>query len=99
MTTAQIPQDLFDAYITGDTIAHKKPHPEIYLAAAAALGLAPSRCVAIEDAVTGVTSAKAAGMKCIGVTNSFPAEELSHADLIIRSVEELDLTKLQGLIG
>lgn len=99
MSTTRIPQDLFDAYITGDTIAHKKPNPEIYLAAAAALGLPPSRCVAIEDAVTGVTAAKAAGMKCIAVTNSFPAEELGHADLVIRSVEQLNLRKLQELIG
>jgi len=99
MTTTQMDLGLFDAYITGDTIAHKKPHPEIYHAAAAALKLAPEQCVAIEDAVTGVTAAKAAGMKCIAVTNSFPAGKLDHADLVIGSVAELDLARLRQLIG
>ncbi|MBI5094797.1 MAG: HAD family phosphatase [Candidatus Hydrogenedentes bacterium] len=99
METTQIPLDLFDAYITGDTISHKKPHPEIYLAAAAALNLAPGRCVAVEDAVTGVSAAKAAGMKCIAVTNSFPESELGHADLVVKSVAQLTLGKLRDLIG
>ena len=53
--------------MTGDHVVNKKPHPEIYLKAADSIGLDPAQCVVIEDAVTGVASAKAAGMKCVAV--------------------------------
>ncbi|GMW00217.1 MAG: haloacid dehalogenase [Candidatus Hydrogenedentota bacterium] len=86
----------FDAFIHGDLITHKKPHPEIYETAARTLGIPPSRCIAIEDAVTGTASAKAAGMTCIAVTNSFSPEELAEADTITHSLTELSLERLEG---
>lgn len=99
MNTIQLSPDLFDAYITGDQITHKKPHPEIYLAAAAALDLPPARSVAIEDAITGVQSAKAAGMKCVAVTNSFSRGELAQADLIVDSLARVNLAALSSLVA
>jgi HAD superfamily hydrolase (TIGR01509 family) len=51
----------FSAVVTGDEVTHGKPHPEPYLKAAAMLGVDPRKCVAIEDTVSGYTSACAAG--------------------------------------
>jgi HAD superfamily hydrolase (TIGR01509 family) len=99
LKAARLNTDLFDAWITGDMVTHKKPHPEIYLKAADAVGLRPAQCVVVEDALTGVASAKAAGMPCVAVTNSFRAEELAAADLIVDSLEALDLARLAQLLG
>lgn len=96
---AGMPLDAFAAIITGDMVTHKKPHPEIYLTAANALDLASAACVVVEDAVTGVESAKAAGMKCIAVTSSFDAQDLAKADLAVASLTEVDLEMLRSLAG
>ena len=57
----------FQAVATGDEVAEGKPHPALYLLAAARLGVEPGECVALEDSPRGVRSAKAAGMRCIAV--------------------------------
>ncbi|MET0315623.1 MAG: HAD family hydrolase [Rhodococcus fascians] len=57
----------FDVVITGDDVVHGKPHPEPYLLAARHLGVAPEKCVAIEDSVLGLTSAGRAGLTRIAV--------------------------------
>ena len=95
---ARLDPGIFDAYIHGDMITHKKPDPEICYAAAEALGLPPSQCVVIEDAITGIAAAKAAGMKAIAVTNSFPAEKLAQADRIVPSLEEVTLESLETML-
>ena len=64
---ASAPSGSFVASITGDEVERGKPDPEPYLAAAAALGVDPSECVAIEDSPTGVASALAAGCATLGV--------------------------------
>ncbi len=74
-----LPSERFDACITGDDIVRKKPDPEIFLKAAAAVGLPAPACVVVEDAPNGIRAAKAAGAGCIGVTSSFPAERLLEA--------------------
>ena len=99
LKASRVNMDLFDAFITGDMVIHKKPHPEIYLKAAEALGLPPAQCVAVEDAVTGVESAKASGMAVIAVTNSFSAEDLAEADLVVDSLEQVTVKTLNGLVG
>ena len=63
----QLPAGTFAAVITGDQVAFGKPHPDPYLRAAAALGVAPEDCVAIEDSPTGVASAEAAGCHTLAV--------------------------------
>ena len=90
---------MFSEIVTGDMVTHKKPHPEIYETAHAAVGLPKERCVVIEDAVTGVTAAKAAGLKCIGVTTSFRRDELAEADIVVSSLEDVNLALLRRLIG
>jgi HAD superfamily hydrolase (TIGR01509 family) len=71
----------------GDT-PNSKPAPDPYRRAAELHGLPPSACVAIEDSRWGIQSAKAAGMKCVGITNTYPASELSSADAVIGSLTE-----------
>ncbi|MCD6288180.1 MAG: HAD family phosphatase, partial [Candidatus Hydrogenedentes bacterium] len=77
------------AYITGDDVTAKKPDPELFLTAAAAMNVPPDRCVVIEDAPNGVQAARAAGCGCIAVTNSTTAENLSSADLVVSSIETI----------
>lgn len=71
---------LFGTIVTGEDVVHKKPDPEIFLLAASRLKLNPADCLVVEDAVSGVTAAKAAGAKCLALTTSFPREKLSKAD-------------------
>jgi HAD superfamily hydrolase (TIGR01509 family) len=83
--------------ISGDTVKNRKPHPELFLTAAKAMKVAPAACVVIEDAPSGVQAAKSAGCKCIAVTNTTIADNLSQADLIIDSLAEIDLEKIIAL--
>jgi HAD superfamily hydrolase (TIGR01509 family) len=64
-----LPPGTFDVIVTGDQVAQGKPHPEAYLTAAAALGVAPTECVAVEDSTTGTTSAVSAGCQVLVVPN------------------------------
>jgi len=64
---AELPQGSFAATIVGDEVRRGKPHPEPYLAAARALSVSPSDCVALEDSPTGVRSATGAGCHVIAV--------------------------------
>jgi HAD superfamily hydrolase (TIGR01509 family) len=67
-----MPGGAFDAIITGDDVERGKPAPDAYLAAASALGVDPTACVAIEDSPTGAQSAYAAGCAVIVVPNHVP---------------------------
>ena len=69
----------FDAVITGSDVERKKPDPEIFIAAAKAMGVPAERCLVVEDAVTGIQAGKAAGAKCLGLSTSFSAEALEQA--------------------
>ena len=75
-------------YVTGSDVAHKKPHPELFLTAAARIGLAPQACVVVEDAPNGVQAARAAGCRCIAVTNTCSRERLAEEspDMIVDSL-------------
>ncbi len=75
-------ESLFDSLVTGNDVRNKKPHPEIYLLAARRLSLEPVHCLVVEDAISGVDSAIAAGCKCLALTTSFTADQLSKADWI-----------------
>lgn len=72
--------DTFDTVVSGLDVSRKKPDPEIFLTAASRLGVEPAACLVVEDAVNGVAAAKAAGMRCLGITTSFTPDELSAAD-------------------
>ncbi len=85
-------------YINGNDVKNKKPDPELFLLAAKHLGIEPTNCVVIEDAPNGVQAAKAAGAKCIAVTNSTSAANLQQADLICDSLEQIDLQTIIKLV-
>jgi beta-phosphoglucomutase-like phosphatase (HAD superfamily) len=73
-----------------------KPAPDIYLAAAEKLDVAPKSCCVIEDSINGIRAAKAAGMRCVAVAQSFAASELQAAapDCIRPGVSSISLADL-----
>ena len=81
-------RERFDTVVDAARIANSKPHPEIFLTAAAQLGLAPQDCLGVEDAVAGVASIKDAGMVAVGVGSP---EVLRRADYVIPSMREFRL--------
>jgi HAD superfamily hydrolase (TIGR01509 family) len=87
------------AYVSGSDVTRKKPDPQIFLIAIDRLGIDAARCVVFEDAPSGVQAAKAAGAKCIAVTNTVPAEKLAGADLICDSLEKVNLDMIRVLVG
>jgi beta-phosphoglucomutase family hydrolase len=87
----------FQAIAWGTEVVEGKPSPEIFLLAAKKLGVQAGNCVVIEDAIAGVTAAKRAGMKCIAVTNSHPRKSLKNADLIVDTLEKVNISVLSGL--
>jgi sugar-phosphatase len=78
--------------VTADEVANGKPHPEPYLKGAQLLGVDPGQCLVIEDAPAGVRSAHAGGMKAIGITSTFSAEELHEAELVIQALSQLHVS-------
>jgi HAD superfamily hydrolase (TIGR01509 family) len=86
--------DIFDCVVAGRDVSESKPSPQIYLLAAEKLQAAPGDCVAIEDSPYGVRAAKAARMKCLAVTNTHPPEELTEADRVVESLQDVDLITL-----
>jgi HAD superfamily hydrolase (TIGR01509 family) len=79
-------RDSFQTIITGLDVKKKKPFPDIYLKAAKRLGVKPGDCLVVEDAVSGIEAAKAAGCRCLAVTSSFDAPALMKADWICDSL-------------
>ncbi|MBL9157905.1 MAG: HAD-IA family hydrolase [Verrucomicrobiales bacterium] len=78
-----------------DDVAAPKPSPDLFLAAAAGLGVAPSEALALEDSRNGLLAAKAAGCPCIVVPNRVTAHlDFEGALMILASLEEIDLTSL-----
>jgi len=97
LKSAQIPYQKM-VYITGNDVKNKKPHPELFLLAAERMGIEPANCVVIEDAPNGVQAAKAAGARCIAVTNSTDAAKLSEADLVCDSLEQINIQTVVNLL-
>lgn len=77
---------LFGAVVTGDDVRHGKPDPEIFLTAAARLGVPPDQCAVVEDAPQGIAAARAAGMRVLAVTSSRPREALRDAHAVVDSL-------------
>ena len=90
--------DMFDANVCGRDFAHGKPAPDIFLAAAAELGVLPAQCVVIEDAQSGVLAAKVGGMAAIGVARLDDAALLraAGADWVVTSLDELPVAALES---
>jgi len=95
---AAAPPGSFTVSITGDEVRRGKPDPEPYLAAAAALGVEPSACVAIEDSPTGVASALAAGCATLGIPHVVALTATTRLD-VVDSLVGLGLPALRRLGG
>jgi beta-phosphoglucomutase len=95
-------RDAFTAIVGAEDAPRTKPDPAPYLQAVRLLaspadGLAPAECVAFEDSGPGLASALAAGMKVVGVTNSYPADKLRAAHRVVDSLVDVDVDGLRGL--
>jgi HAD superfamily hydrolase (TIGR01509 family) len=92
-------EDYFEKIVTGDDVKHTKPAPDVFILAAKQLGLPPDECCVIEDAAHGITAAKSAGMKVIGVDNSLIElkQNLSKADLVVNRLDEITLEHFTGI--
>ena len=76
-----------------------KPDPALFLEVARRLDVQPTCCIVVEDSVAGVEAAKRAGMHCIAVTTTNPAEALATADLVIESLDDLPADTFENLLA
>jgi beta-phosphoglucomutase len=88
--------DHFRFIVASGETPEGKPAPDPYRRAAELHGIAPVSCLAIEDSRWGIESAKSAGLWCIGITNTYPREELTMADRVIDSLDELTPALIRG---
>jgi len=82
--------DRFEVVLSAEDEERGKPDPAVYLSAARKLGVQPERCLAVEDSINGVRSAKAAGMVCVAVPVSGVTDGFEGADLVLGSIAEFD---------
>jgi mannitol-1-/sugar-/sorbitol-6-phosphatase len=81
-----------EVLVTSDDVTQGKPHPEPYLKGAEGLGFAPGECLVIEDAPAGIQSARAGGMKVIGMASTYGAAMLAEADAVVQQLREIQVT-------
>ncbi|MDE6741928.1 MAG: HAD family phosphatase [Muribaculaceae bacterium] len=92
-------KDKFDVIITGDEVSNSKPDPEGYLAAAAALGVYPTRCAVFEDSLQGVKAGRAAGAFVIGIAGTLKAEDIQpYSDIVVNKVSDIHPNKLVEIL-
>jgi sugar-phosphatase len=81
-----------EVLITSDDVTYGKPHPEPYLKGAEGLRYRPAECLVIEDAPAGIQSARAGGMKVLGITSTYRADSLRQADAVIAKLGQIRVT-------
>lgn len=88
--------EIFDVDVSGRDFARGKPDPEMFLTAAAELGVAPGAAIVVEDAPAGVTAARAGGMGSIGIARSDDADLLAAAgaEIVVTTLNDVDLDAL-----
>ena len=94
LAAAALPVESWNVVVCGEDVEHKKPAPDAFLLAASRLGVDPQMCTVVEDSVNGVRAAKAAGMRCVAVAQTFPAAGLGEADLVRPTIGAITLTDL-----
>lgn len=89
-----LPLSLFDAHVSGNDVTQPKPNPQIFEMAAQRLGIEPARCLAVEDSLNGVASAKAAECFCLAVTTEFDRADLlaAGADWVAEDLSDIRLS-------
>jgi HAD superfamily hydrolase (TIGR01509 family) len=92
-------EGLFGGMVTSEDVTHGKPHPDVFLKAAAKTKRLPERCVVFEDAFAGIAAARAGGMKVVGVaTTHTPDQLIDKVDRIVLRLDELTVADLHGLV-
>jgi beta-phosphoglucomutase len=86
----------FDEIVSGFDLPGK-PNPDTFLKASDLLQVKPENCVVIEDAIAGVEGAKRAGMKCLAVTTTNPADQLARADLVFEDLSKMSEEEFESL--
>jgi len=81
-----------EVLVTSDDVTNGKPHPEPYLKGALGLGFAPRDCVVIEDAPAGIQSARASGMRVIGMASTYAVAKLAEADAVVQKLGRIQVT-------
>jgi sugar-phosphatase len=81
-----------EVLVTSDDVTEGKPHPEPYLKGAKGLGFAPEECLVIEDAPAGIESARAGGMKVVGITSTYAADALGLSDAVVGQLGQIQVT-------
>jgi len=93
----------FQVIVSAEDIKIGKPNPEIFAKALSLLNekrsqpILPSECLVVEDSKEGILGARQAGMKCLAVANSYPAKELTQANAVVTSLEEVSIAFLEKL--
>jgi HAD superfamily hydrolase (TIGR01509 family) len=91
--------DYFSALVDGSEVSEGKPHPEVFLLAAARLGVQPENSLVIEDAVYGVQAARRAGACVIAVTTSHAEAEFDAADLVTHSLLSVSVADIDRILS
>jgi HAD superfamily hydrolase (TIGR01509 family) len=93
-------RDYVNAVVTRDMVMNPKPAPDIYLKTVQTLRVEPGYAVALEDSEPGCRSAKQAGLKTVAIPNRFSErQDLTVADLIVKSATELNFDRLAALVA
>jgi len=97
-------RDCFRMVISAENVSSGKPDPESFLKALEHLNevckgdsMQPQECLVIEDSRDGIAGAHSAGMKCVAITNSYPADELEEADMILQGLDKVSVSDLERL--
>jgi len=92
--------DAFEVICSAEDEDYGKPHPAVFLTAAATLGVDPRRCVVFEDSPAGVLAAKAARMSCVAVPEAAERSrpEMALADILLESLADLDPAQVDALV-
>ena len=88
----------FAGMIHSNHVTFGKPHPEVYLKAAASIQLNPVKCLVFEDSLSGIDAGLTAGCAVIGLTTTHSREEMTHAHLVIDDFEQMDLKTCLRLV-
>ncbi len=93
-------RDYVDVVVTRDMVINPKPAPDIYLKTVQTLQVEPGYAVALEDSEPGCRAAKQAGLKTVAIPNRFSErQDLTIADLIVKSAIELNFDRLAALLA
>jgi beta-phosphoglucomutase family hydrolase len=89
----------FASVITAEDVRHGKPDPEVFLTAAARIGMPPQQCVVFEDALVGIEAAHRGGMQVVGVATTNPIDLLKPADVAVHRLDELTVDEIASRLA